>query len=152
MWSTISHGSSWSRRRAPSTSGGCTMTAGWPCCCLTSSAPGPTGLRVNCASSARRVIKKNWTRRRKGTIRGVVHSQIGCTDFKFSKKILGFIGFFLNFFLVFSNIFGFFGILDFFGFFLDFSVFCFYRFFRIVRIFFVSLWGFFWVNNPLVRS
>ena len=47
-------------------------------------------------------FKKKWF---KHWIQGFVHSQIRDTDFKFSKKILGFFGFF---FLDFSNFFGFF--------------------------------------------
>ena len=87
-----------------------------------------------------------------GKTRGVVHSQIGCTYFKFSKKILGFFGFF-GFFFGFFGFFGLFGFfegvreffwdfLDFFGFsdFFGFNVFFgFFVFFRI----FVDFFGFF---------
>ena len=68
--------------------------------------------------------------RRTCFFRGVVQSQIGCTDFKSSKNFVGFIGFFFSDFLDFFRIFIFFRIFRIF-----FEFFNFFEFFGCTRIF-----------------
>ena len=108
-------------------------------------------------------LRSNVTSRRcneNRLTRGVVHSQIGCMDFKSSKNSLNFFGFFRIFWILF----GFFGF-----FFLIFLGVRFYDlkkdlnteieglflkkilgFFFFFRIFWGVVRGYFWVNNPLV--
>ena len=82
-----------------------------------------------------------------GRNRGVVHSQIGCMDFKSSNKILGLFEFFRIFFFIW-DFFGFFGFSGFFGFFRILSVTWFFLdfFFNFSEFFgFSGFFGIFWI-------